>query len=160
MELRPARPDEIETVGAITLAAYEEFIDGPEEGYRDELADASGRFHDAELWVAVDDGEVVGTVAYCPPGSRWRELARPEEGEFRMLAVDPRARGRGVGLALADLCERRAREDGATGMVLSSLPAMASAHRVYGRLGYTRAPDRDWDPVPGVHLVAFVKELT
>jgi len=160
MELRPARPDEIETVGAITLAAYEEFIDGPEEGYRDELADASGRFHDAELWVAVDDGEVVGTVAYCPPGSRWRELARPEEGEFRMLAVDPGARGRGVGLALADLCERRAREDGATGMVLSSLPAMASAHRVYGRLGYTRAPDRDWDPVPGVHLVAFVKELT
>ena len=160
MELRPAHPDEIETVGAITLAAYEEFIDGPEEGYRDELADASGRFHDAELWVAVDDGGLVGTVAYCPPGSRWRELARDHEGEFRMLAVDPRARGKGVGQALADLCERRARQDGATAMVLSSLPAMTGAHRIYGRLGYTRDPDRDWDPAPGVHLVAFVKELS
>jgi ribosomal protein S18 acetylase RimI-like enzyme len=160
MELRPARADELDLVGEITLAAYDEFMDGPEEGYRDELADAAGRYHEAELWVAVDGGDVLGTVAYCPPGSPWRELARHDEGEFRMLAVHPRARGRGVGQALADLCERRAREHGATAMVLSSLPSMASAHRIYGRLGYTRDPDRDWDPVPGVHLVAFVKELT
>jgi len=160
MQLRLARPDEVEAVGEITLAAYDEFMDGPEEGYRDELADAAGRFRDAELWVAVEDGQLLGTVAYCPPGSPWRELARDGEGEFRMLAVHPRARGRGVGQALVDLCERRAREHGATGMVLSSLPDMVSAHRVYGRLGYTRSPDRDWDPAPGVHLVAFVKELT
>ena len=71
----------------------------------------------------------------------------------------PARPGRGVGQALAELCERRAREDGATAMVLSSLAEMAAAHRVYGRLGYTRAPERDWDPAPGVHLVAFVKEL-
>jgi GNAT superfamily N-acetyltransferase len=159
MELRLARPDELDAIGEITLAAYDEFMGGPEEGYRDELADASGRFHDAELWVAARDGELLGTVAYCPPGSPWRELARDDEGEFRMLAVHPRGRGRGVGQALAELCERRAREHGATAMVLSSLPGMASAHRVYGRLGYTRAPDRDWDPAPGVHLVAFAKEL-
>jgi hypothetical protein len=44
-------------------------------------------------------------------------------------------------------------------MVLSSLADMAAAHRIYGRLGYTRATDRDWDPVPGVHLIAFSKEL-
>ena len=40
-----------------------------------------------------------------------------------------------------------------------SLADMTAAHRVYARLGYTRAPDRDWDPVPGVHLIAFSKEL-
>ena len=160
MELRRARAEELDAVGEITLAAYDEFIDGPEEGYRDELADAAGRYRDAELWVAVDDGRVLGTVAYCPPGSPWRELARDDEGEFRMLAVHPRARGAGIGQALADLCERRAREHGATAMVLSSLPGMASAHRIYGPLGYTRTPERDWSPVDDVHLIAFDKELT
>ena len=44
-------------------------------------------------------------------------------------------------------------------MVLSSLPEMEHAHRIYTRLGYRRAPARDWDPAPGVHLIAFVKEL-
>ena len=160
MELRRARPDELDAVGALTLAAYDEFLDGPEEGYRDELADATGRYRDAELWVAVEDGDLLGTVTSCPPGSPWRELATDEEGEFRMLAVHPRGRGRGAGQALVGLCEARARDDGAVRMVLSSLPTMASAHRVYTRLGYTRTPARDWDPAPGVHLVAFVKELT
>ena len=160
MELRLARPEELDAVGEITLAAYEEFVHGPEEGYRDQLADATRRFAEAELWVAVDGDALLGTVTACPPGSPWRELATEDEGEFRMLAVHPGARGRGVGHALADLCERRAREQGATRMVLSSLPAMASAHRIYERLGYTRAPERDWSPDVDVHLVAFVKELT
>ena len=44
-------------------------------------------------------------------------------------------------------------------MVLSSLAEMTAAHRIYGRLGYTRAPERDWSPMPGVRLVAFGKEL-
>ena len=36
---------------------------------------------------------------------------------------------------------------------------MTAAHRLYERLGFVRAPDRDWGPVPGVDLVAFRKEL-
>ena len=160
MELRLARPDELEAVGELTLAAYEDFTTGTEDSYRDHLRDAARRAREAELWVAVDGGELLGTVTYCPPGSPWRELATDDEGEFRMLAVHPDRQGRGAGQALAGQCERRAREHGATGMVLSSLAEMASAHRVYGRLGYARAPERDWSPVDDVHLIAFVKELT
>jgi ribosomal protein S18 acetylase RimI-like enzyme len=76
-----------------------------------------------------------------------------------MLAVHPEARGRGAGQALAELCDERAREHGARWMVLSSLAEMTAAHRVYTRLGYRRASHRDWDPMPGVHLIAFSKEL-
>lgn len=159
MELRRARPDELEAVGELTLAAYEDFTTGAEDSYRHHLRDAARRDREAELWVAVDGEELLGTVTYCPPGSAWRELAGDDEGEFRMLAVHPDRRGRGAGQALADLCERRARGHGATRMVLSSLAEMATAHRVYGRLGYTRAPERDWSPVDDVHLIAFVKEL-
>lgn len=161
MELRLAQPEELEAVGEMTLAAYEEFLTGAEDDYRLHLRDAARRAREAELWVAVEDGDLLGTVTHCPPGSRWRELAAGEdEGEFRMLAVHPDRRGRGAGAALAGLCEERARAEGATRMVLSSLDRMATAHRIYGRLGYTRTPDLDWSPADGVHLIAFTKELT
>jgi ribosomal protein S18 acetylase RimI-like enzyme len=159
MELRLAMPEELDALGELTVTAYEEFLLGAEDGYRVHVRDAARRAREAELWVAAEGDELLGCVTYCPPGSPWREISRDHEGEFRMLAVHPQARGRGAGLALAELCEQRARQHGATGMVLSSLADMNAAHRVYARLGYSRAPDRDWYPMPGVHLIAFSKEL-
>ena len=159
MELRRARPDELGAIGDLTVRAYEGFTLGPDDPYVERLRDAAARDRGAELWVAVDDDRLLGSVTYCPPGSPWREIAREEEGEFRMLAVDPLSRGAGAGTALAALCERRARAHGATGMALSSLARMTAAHRVYDRLGYDRDPARDWSPLPDVHLLAFAKPL-
>ena len=132
---------------------------GPADPSVVRLRDAAARADGAELWVAVDDERLLGNVTYCPPGSPWREIARNDEGEFRMLAVDPEARGSGAGTALAVHCEERAREHGAIGMALSSLAEMSAAHRIYSRLGYTRDPGRDWSPLPGVDLIAFSKVL-
>jgi GNAT superfamily N-acetyltransferase len=159
MELRRARPEELPALGELTVAAYADFTLGPTDPYVERLRDTAARDAQGELWVAVEGEELLGCVTWCPPGSPWRELAAGHEGEFRMLAVAPHARGRGAGAALAARCEERAREHGATAMVLSSLPQMTHAHRVYAALGYRRDPARDWDPVPGVHLIAFVKEL-
>ncbi len=161
MEVRPAAVHELDAVGALSVAAYEDFMLGPRDPYRARVGDAATRAREAELWVVAEDDDLLGCVTYCPPGSPWRELATDaREGEFRMLAVHPAARGRGAGRALAVHCEARARAHGATRMVLSSLAEMTAAHRVYGRLGYVRDPDRDWSPMPDVHLIAFVKELT
>jgi ribosomal protein S18 acetylase RimI-like enzyme len=161
MQVRLAGEDELDAAGALSVAAYEQFMLGPRDPYRARVRDAATRARQAELWVAAEAEELLGCVTYCPPGSPWRELATsPTEGEFRMLAVHPDARGRGAGHALAAHCEVRARAHGATRMVLSSLTEMAAAHRVYGRLGYLRDPARDWSPLPDVHLIAFVKELT
>ncbi len=163
LELRRVRPDELEAAGDVCVAAYDPLLTGAEDDYRDRLHDVATRDAQAEVWVAVRGEEghdrVVGVVTYCPPGSPWREIGRDDEGEFRMLAVDPSAQGSGAGTALARLCEERAREHGAAGMALSSLATMAAAHRRYTRLGYTREPDRDWSPVPGVDLLAFSKTL-
>jgi ribosomal protein S18 acetylase RimI-like enzyme len=76
-----------------------------------------------------------------------------------MLAVAPAARGRGVGEALARLCLDRFRHEGCRAVVISSLPQMAAAHRLYARLGFRRLPERDWTPVPGVDLIAFAVDL-
>jgi ribosomal protein S18 acetylase RimI-like enzyme len=159
--VRRGRPDDYAAVGDATVAAYEEFLTGAEDFYIEHLRDAASRDREAELWVAQDEdsGEVLGSVTLCPVGSPWREIGKDDEAEFRMLAVAPGAQGRGVGSALMDLVVRRAHEDGAAAIVLSSLAEMAAAHRIYRRQGFDRAPDRDWSPAPGVHLIAFRKEL-
>ena len=157
--VRRAEPEDLVAVGEVTVAAYEEFTLGPTDPYLDHLRDAARRDREAELWVAELDGAIVGTVTVTPEGSAWREIGRTGEGEFRMLAVAPAARGQGVGAALTQLVLERFRGAGSHAIVLSSLSAMTTAHRVYTRLGFVRLPERDWSPLPGVDLIAFRKEL-
>jgi ribosomal protein S18 acetylase RimI-like enzyme len=167
-ELRRARPEELTEVGELTVRAYaaDGFIT-PDHPYADSLRDAESRDREAEIWVAVDDsidgsetGTLLGSVTYCPVGSSYRELARPDEGEFRMLAVDPQARGRGIGRELATLCLTRSRELGFEGVMICSLPEMTNAHALYRSLGFVRTEDRDWEPAPGVVLWAFTLRFT
>ncbi|WP_230487359.1 GNAT family N-acetyltransferase [Nocardioides anomalus] len=161
MHLRRARPEDLAAVGEATVAAYASFVAGRNDPYLDKLRDAGARDREAELWVAVaeDDRTVLGSVTLCPDGSSWREVARGDEGEFRMLAVDPAAQGQGVGLALVEHCLDHFREQGAPAVVISSLTEMSAAHRLYGRLGFERLPDRDWSPLPGVDLICFERVL-
>lgn len=159
--IRLARPEEYDEIGALTLAAYE--ADGfvpPKSDYATTLLDAASRAEKAELWVATDDtGTPLGTVTFCGPGSPYREVAADDQGEFRMLAVSPAARGTGLGTELTRHCIRRSRELGYRGIAMSSSEAMAAAHRMYARLGFTRRPDLDWSPVPTVRLLGFSLDL-
>ena len=161
MHLRRARPEDYAAIGETTLAAYAPLLGTTEASYAERLRNAEGRDHEAELWVAVapDDREVLGTVTLCREGSPWREIALAGEGEFRMLAVAPHAQGQGVGEALARHVIDRFREEGAVAVLLSSTPVMDAAHRLYERLGFVRCPERDWEPMPGVQLLAFRLDL-
>jgi ribosomal protein S18 acetylase RimI-like enzyme len=161
--VRPAHTSELAAVGDLTVAAY--VADGfvtSDEGYTAALRDAVTRAREAEVYVAeVLDapGVVAGTVTFCPDGSAWRELASDGEGEFRMLAVDPAFRGRGLAAALVGTCLERSRELGYSAVVLSSLPEQVTAHRVYERLGFRRTPELDWSPTDDVLLLAFRLDL-
>lgn len=157
--VRRARPEDLEAAGEVTVAAYAEFTEGPDDHYVALLRDAARRDREAELWVAERDGTVLGTVTIALPGSPWREIAAEDEGEFRMLAVSPDDRRRGVGEVLTALVMDRFRSLGFRGVVLSSLAQMTAAHRVYERHGFRRAPERDWSPVAGVDLIAFEADL-
>lgn len=159
VEVRRINADEFDVAGEVILAAYAPFTLGEKDNYVVKLRDVTTRDREAEVFVAVQQQRLVGCVTSCPPGSPWRELAQADEGEFRMLSVHPDARGLGVGHALVAVCEQRARDAGAGAMVLSSLPEMKDAHRLYERLGYRRQPDRDWAPQPEVDLIAYVKEF-
>ena len=157
VEIRPPRPEEYAAAGEVTVQAYAvdgHLVDGI--GYDVELRDVARRVRQAEGLVAVDDtGAVLGTVTVVRPESEYAEVSRPGELEFRMLAVAPSARGRGIGEALTRAVLDRARALGARKVVLSSQEGMRGAHRLYERLGFTRLPERDWQVLPHVTLIAY-----
>ncbi|WP_328646460.1 GNAT family N-acetyltransferase [Amycolatopsis sp. NBC_00348] len=157
VEIRPPRPEEYAAAGEVTVQAYD--VDGHltgDVGYDAVLRDVARRVELAEVLVAVGEaGDVLGCVTIVRPGSAYAEISRPGELEFRMLAVAPSARGRGVGEALTRAVLDRARTLGLRRVVLSSLDGMRSAHRLYERLGFTRLPERDWRPFPHISLVAY-----
>jgi ribosomal protein S18 acetylase RimI-like enzyme len=160
VEIRIARADELVSIGNLTAAIY---VAGgyisPDSDYVVRLRDAASRSREAELVVALYEGEPTGTVTYCRHGSPWAQLTVQGEAEFRMLAVVPSARGLGLGEALVRHCITRAREDGCTMLRLSTEPVMHAAHRIYRRLGFARTPERDWRPQPGVTLMTYALAL-
>lgn len=161
--VRLADTADFPAVARLTVAAYE--ADGQlkgEHGYGAVLADVSTRAGSGEVLVAVDEatGAVLGSVTFVLPGTLFAELSGPGEAEFRMLAVDPAAQGRGVGAALAQACVDRAGELGCRAVVICVRAGMAvSAHRLYERLGFVRMPEKDWSPVAGVALLGLRLEL-
>jgi ribosomal protein S18 acetylase RimI-like enzyme len=159
--IRPAHPDEWEEAGRITVAAYlaDGYIDSHAGGYADQLANASTRATEAELLVAVDGDAVLGTVTVVHPDTPWSEVSKPGELEFRMLAVAPAARGRGVGKRLVQAVLAEAKSHHIATVVMSSSEKMTTAHRLYTRMGFHRLPERDWRPIPNLPLLAFAFSL-
>lgn len=163
IEVRPAMAGELDRIGEITVAAYRadhQWLLSVDHGYIDELADAATRAREAELLVAVDSADrPVGTVTVVRPGTPQAEVSRPGELEFRMLAVDPPARGRGVGKLLTAAVLDRARDTGASRVVLCTLPDNEPAQQLYRRLGFRRIPERDWRATEELTLIAYGIEV-
>ena len=160
--VREARETELAEIGEVTAQVYEEEGSvGPE--YLEVLRNARARW-DApatKLLVALDDGTdgLLGVVVYVGPGSPYADLAVEDEAEFRMLAVLDAARGRGVGETLVRACIDRAKKAGHPRIVLSTGPEMRAAHRLYERMGFRRAVERDWSPRAGIELLAYVMDF-
>ena len=159
MEIRLAQQSDYERVGELTVAAYAPHTDGPTDFYIERLRNVATRAREAEVWVAEIDGQVVGAVTRTPLGSPWREIARDDETEFRMLATDPAFQGRGVGRALVAHLIELARANGDRAIVMSSEAGMVNAHRLYDSMGFRRTPERDWHPLPTIDLITYELEL-
>jgi GNAT superfamily N-acetyltransferase len=160
VDIREVRPDEHEKLGELTVVAYGS-VPGyaPEPDYELELRDVATRAVAPATAVIVavdDDGTLLGGVTYvASPESPFAEHDAADAAGIRMLAVDPSGQGRGVGEALTVACIERARAEGRAALVLHSTTYMTTAHRLYGRLGFGRAPDLDWEPIPGLVLLGF-----
>jgi ribosomal protein S18 acetylase RimI-like enzyme len=145
VQVRVARAGDLTQAGALTAEAYhaDRLLD-EDDGYEVELRDAERRAHEAVLLVAVTGDVVIGALTLAPYGSSYAEVAGPGEVELRMLAVAPEARRRGVAERLVVAALREAVARGTRRVVLSTLDSMPTAHRLYRRLGFVAAPERDW----------------
>jgi ribosomal protein S18 acetylase RimI-like enzyme len=162
--MRLARRDEYAEAGEVTAHAYEEFADPDDEGWKDylaELADVEGRADRTEVYVAADDGRVLGCVTLeldQTVGDDDKELP-PEMSCIRMLGVRTEARGRGIGRALVQRCIDRTAEVGKAIVSLRTTDRMTVAQRLYRDMGFVRDPERDVVFEDGFTLIAYRLEL-
>ncbi|NKY51997.1 GNAT family N-acetyltransferase [Nocardia vermiculata] len=161
VRVRAAEPDDFAAVARLTVDIYVGEGHVPAQSpYVAELGDTETRAKDAEVLVAVRDSEVVGSLTIARPGTPYADIARPGELEFRMLAVSPQARGAGVGTALVRAVLDTAAAEGFEAVVLTTMPTMAAARRIYQRSGFLHAADRDWQTDAGLPLTVMRRATT
>ena len=164
--IRASRDADVEPARAVLRAAYGQYENSfPAENWVPYLADVldlEGRAAASDLLVAERDGNLAACVSYYPPGA---EMSYPSESfseqwparwaAIRLLAVDPSARGSGVGRRLTQACIDRARAGGAEAVGLHTTEAMAVARAMYERMGFSRAPRYDFNPSPSIRVEAY-----
>jgi predicted thioesterase/GNAT superfamily N-acetyltransferase len=154
--IREALPEELPAVGDLRVAAY---VAGygmatEEVGYAAVLRDAPGQAAQAQVLVALRQGELVGTVAIVQAGRPLAEVAQPGEVEFRFMAVAPHAWRQGIAQALmAAVIDRSAGQT----LVCSVIEGNDPAAGLYLSHGFTPVPARDHVPVPEVRLRVFTR---
>ncbi|GAA4289220.1 GNAT family N-acetyltransferase [Actinomadura luteofluorescens] len=131
--LRPLRPGDLGWVVERNGALYDVEC-GWDRTYEALVASVVAdyvRGHDPErenAWIAESEGERLGAV-FC---------VRREEGvaQLRLLHVEPRARGTGVGAALVAECVDFAAKAGYGEIMLWTTALQRPAHRLYERAGF------------------------
>jgi ribosomal protein S18 acetylase RimI-like enzyme len=135
MDLRRAGADDASLMRELAQVAYAPYLErmgGQRPGPMD--ADYDRAVADAESWVAEDEGEVVGFLVL---------VAQDDGMLLDSVAVHPAYQGRGVGRALLDLAEERARARGHVLIRLYTHRTMVENQRLYERLGYAETGRAD-----------------
>lgn len=147
--VRDAHDWECEAVAAVMLESYQQYAFDLSterwEEYRDSIRNSAYSHAPHARIVAELAGEIVGSVQLFL--SSEDAYGKPEMGIrspiIRLLAVSPGFRGRGIATLLIQEAARRSIQLGATTLNLHTSDMMASAVKLYERLGFERAYDTD-----------------
>lgn len=157
--IRPATEQDDAEVNRVTVAAYREHFPDPQQPYLRSVATAAtARREQAETWVAERGGIIEGAVTLTGHDTPWTDVARPHELEFRLLCIDPAVQGNGLGTELVRrILAAAAEREGIDAVVLTTNDSWTGPQAFYERLGFVRAPERDWVPgdAPDVQLIVY-----
>jgi len=133
--LRPHRPGDMGWIVHRHGALYaQEF--GWDESFEALVAEVVAKFiaaYDPKLercWLAEQAGEILGSVFLVKQS---RMVAK-----LRLLLVEPRARGLGIGARLVDECVRFAHQAGYRKVTLWTQSILVAARHIYQRAGFRR----------------------
>lgn len=158
--IRDARSEELNDISLLIKEAYVEYQHSlprePWKFYLENIMDVDSRLAVSELIVAELDKQLVGAVTLYLEASSSSQEGWPEGwAGVRILAVRPACRRRGIGRSLMEECIRRCRKLGIKAIGLHTGPAMTIGRKMYEDMGFVRAPEYDFEPRPGVIVVAY-----
>lgn len=167
MLIRDAKKEEFQQIKDLRIECYIEHANKIPEGHwaalKQSILSDEEKQKGIERMVAEIDGEIVGTVAlFSPEIEVYKGLAEGQldHPELRMLAVSPKARGKGAAKALIQECIERSKRKGYTSMGLHTADFMESAVKLYRSLGFKRVPENDFIPLDdGIVVKAFTIEF-
>ncbi len=100
------------------------------------------------LVVVSSNKKIEGAVVYFGDmkyyGSGGIATSEKDASGFRLLAVDPEARGKGIGRLLINTCLQIAKDEKQNQMIIHSTKAMQIAWKMYESMGFARSQDLDF----------------
>jgi GNAT superfamily N-acetyltransferase len=100
---------------------------------------------DKDFLIAESDGNLLGAVAFYRDASCQGYGLPQEWAGLCALAVDPDARGRGIGRQLTEACVLRAWRIGRRVIALHNAEFQAAARKLYLAMGFQRCPQYDFN---------------
>ena len=132
--IRRADSSDSDAILACLASAFAPYRGGyTPAAFRDTVLDSASvqnRLREMSVFVAVSDGQVVGTIGCA---------ACADEGHLRGMAVLPEWQGGGVASALLDAAEAEVRRRHGKRVTLDTIKPLERAMRFYERHGFTRA---------------------
>ncbi len=153
--VRNARPAEYAEIGRLMVDVYSGLKGFPKPDeqprYYAMLANIGEQTlkPGTELLVASGpDDRVAGAVVYYNDmqhyGSGGTATGEKNAAGFRLLAVDPLVRGRGIGKLLTLACISKTKEQGIPQLIIHTTKAMQTAWAMYEKMGFRRSADLDF----------------
>jgi GNAT superfamily N-acetyltransferase len=161
--IRPAVSADYDAIARITRDAYlaAGYFESADHPYMLQIQDVARRATKATIWVAERGDRIVGSVTLAVAGEPYADIAQADELEFRMLVVDPDVQRSGAGKAMVEAILDHARSlPGINAVALTTGLTWESAHGLYQKTGFQRAPERDWVvPDTDIKLLVYRRQL-